>query len=540
MSSELISARREEVQHSVNAAKARNRRLHIGGDPKATSEYIYPNQSEDATVIMNMFYNSNIRVIVVQKKTKVGADGFMIELLRLATTHNDDDFIVNLENVRIITGMSNSSWQSDMIEKAPTVFKDKIYHHGQLSNADLSNMKDSLIIIDEIDTGDKEHQRLHRLLDESRLLDVKHLEDNNIRFVFISATPIRQLYEMFQWGHLHARYTMTIPENYIGHKEFTERGILQEFYPLTTKESAEQWIQEDIIDNYGDDYRVHIVRLNSKGKTNNEVIIRKACTRNGVVFKIHTSAERLSNDEINELFEQPLRYHIVLGVIGFYRRANLIPNKYKLRIGATHELYTKSVDVNVQIQGLPGRMTGYWKDVIEAGHKTGPYRTSIKAIQDYEASYEEPFGANSYKMNGFIKNENGKVSAGTTMLSPKNIKNLEAVDLPVVRQKGSTPIIMFDITDDEKLMFNTTDIMHIIRKYSEETVIRYNSYEPHCWKIDTPSKCEKYGLNAMTKKDAYSSPTNIIDKTKNVIMIYLHQNKLIINAWNGSANQQTL
>ena len=114
---------------------------------------------------------------------------------------------------------------------------------------------------------------------------------------------------------------------------------------------------------------------------------------------------------------------ILYGVKGFFRRANLIPNAWKLRIGATHERATNIVDFNVQIQGLPGRMTGYWRDVIETGHITGPYRTSLQAIESYEAVYNDPFGINDYQTNGF-KKRNGKVTTRSTMFAPTKIANL--------------------------------------------------------------------------------------------------------------------
>jgi hypothetical protein len=56
----------------------------------------------------------------------------MIEILKLLTTHPDDDFITNIEGARIITGMSNVGWEKEMIEKAPDCFMDKIFHHGKL------------------------------------------------------------------------------------------------------------------------------------------------------------------------------------------------------------------------------------------------------------------------------------------------------------------------------------------------------------------------------------------------------------------------
>ena len=428
--SELISARREDVLQAYNSARATNHRLFLEGDDKATAEYIFPNQMEDANNIVDKFYKNKRRVISIQKKTKVGADGLMIEIAKLLTTHIDDKFVVNPANVRILTGMSNAGWEKDMIDKAPNCFKDKIFHHGKLSRAELLNIRNGLFIIDEIDTGDKEFQVLHTTLKEAGVLDVKHMEEHNNRFVFISATMIKELYDLYRWGELHELYKMSIPASYFGHKDFLDKGIVKDFYSLSSKENADKWVQDDIITHYGTDYRVHLVRVTAKIVD----VVQNACIRKDVAFRNHTSTDRLSEDEIKEFFKEPLTQHIVLGVKGFFRRANLIPNRWKLRIGATHELYTKVVDNNVQIQGLTGRMTGYWRGDIEGGHKTGPHRTSIRAIEEYEKTYLDPFGTNSYQTAGF-KKRRGKVSADPTMLSSKHIQNLEAVDLPAVQEE---------------------------------------------------------------------------------------------------------
>ena len=535
-SKDIISAKREAVLQAYNSAKAENHLRYLECDDKATSEYIYPNQIEDANTIVEKFYKNNRRVISIQKKTKVGADGLMIEIAKLLTTHIDDNFIIDVDKVRIITGMSNAEWEKDMIEKAPNCFKKKIFHHGKLSRADLSNMKNGLIIIDEIDTGDKEFQVLHTTLKEAGVLDVEYMKSHNNRFVFISATMIKELYDLYRWGDLHELYKMTIPVAYIGHKDFLEMGIVKEFYSLTDTVNAEKWVQEDILDMYGDECRVHIVRVTAKSVN----IVQNACIRKGIMFRNHTSDDRLSDDEIKEFFKDPLINHIVLGVKGFFRRANLIPNRWKLRIGATHEFYTKRVDNNVQIQGLTGRMTGYWRNNIINGHKTGPHRTSIKAINEYEKTYDDPFGTNSYQTAGF-KMKKGKCIADPTMLSTKHIKNLEAVDLPIIpitHQKGSKPIIIIHITTEDKQLFNKNKILTIIKKYNIEAYNMYKFYKLRCWNIDTPSKEEKYGLNSMMKPNAYSLQTNVKnDKAYNMLMIYLYENIVILSPWNG---QETL
>ena len=445
---DLMTTCREEVNHSYQCAKLTNHRLFLEGDDKATSEYIYPNQREDAFQIVNLFYSEQVRVISIQKKTKVGADGLMIEIAKLMTTHNDDAFVVNPAHVRILTGMSNAGWEKDMKEKAPSCFQDKIFHHGKLSKSDLKDMRNGLLILDEVDTGNKEFQVLHTTLKDAGILDVKHMKENNNRFVFISATMMRELYDLYQWGPIHTLYKMTIPASYIGHQDFLTRGMVQEFYSLSTKEQSERWIREDILP-YATDYRVHLVRLDRKTVET----VQNACIRLDVDFRNHTSTDRLSPEDIDEYFNTPLKKHIVLGVKGFFRRANLIPNRWKLRIGATHELYTKKVDNNVQIQGLTGRMTGYWRELLDAGHKTGPHRTSIQSIEEYEQSYLDPFGRNSYQTTGF-KKKKGKVSSVPTMLHPKHIANLEAVALP-----ASVDIQTYRIYSDENTIKSVCNIL---------------------------------------------------------------------------------
>jgi hypothetical protein len=267
---------------------------------------------------------------------------------------------------------------------------------------------------------------------------------------------------------------MTIPSSYIGHKDFLDKKIIKEFYPLDTPANADKWVKEDIVDNYGPEFRVSIVRVTAKTVH----VVQDACIRKGVGFRNHTSTDRLSPAELNEFFKEPLTQHIVLGV-----KANLIPNRWKLRIGATHEFYTNIVDNSVQIQGLPGRMTGYWRADIEGGHKTGPYRTSINAIEEYEKTYIDPFGTNSYQTAGF-KKKKGKVSAEPTMLSSKHIQHLEAVDLPVnPRDPASIPIVIpvspedFNRIDKKGTRWNIELILEIVKTYSKDTYDKIKTME---------------------------------------------------------------
>jgi hypothetical protein len=427
-----IEKRRELVIKHYDAAKSSNDYQFSKGNPSATEEYIFQNQMIDAGNIVNEFYRGDALVVSVQKKTKVGADGLMIEIAKLVTTHIDDEFAISFEDIRIITGMSNTGWETDMKDKSPMCFRENIFHHGKLSKSHLKGLSNALIIIDEIDTGDKESQVLHRTLQDAKLTDIEYIKRNRIRFVVISATMIREQFHLQQWGKYHKSFKMTIPNEYVGHSDFLKWGIIQESYPISEESDALRWVREDILENYEEDFRVHIIRLKGKGKNKNAEIIEAACFASGVVFKNHTADDRLSEKDKTELFEKPLKTHVVMGVKGFFRRANLIPNQWKLRIGATHELHTKSVDNNVQIQGLPGRMTGYWRSILESGHKTGPYRTCPTAVREYIDIYEDPLGGGSYRASGIKMGSYGNKLV-STIFSPDNISGLdkdEVVPLP--------------------------------------------------------------------------------------------------------------
>lgn len=412
MEDSLLDMNRELVLNDYNSATLKNRMLFRRGDVKASSEYIYPNQKEDASIVCNNFYETSTRVVSIVKRTKVGMDGLMIEIAKNMSTHPDNNFVLQSDKILFLTAMSNKSWEDDMKDKMPACFRDNVYHHGKLQKLKdkLKGVENALIIIDEIDTGDKEDQKLHLILKESGILDMAYMERNNIRFIFVSATMINELQELYKWGNKHYTYYMTIPDSYIGHKEFLERGIIQEYYPINNDESAERWVQEDILQYYGLDYRVHIVRTDEKNKD----FIFNACIRNNIDFKNHTSTIRITSEELTEIFNN-ISNHLVIAVKGFYRRANLIPDEWKMKIGATHEKYVKKYDTNVQVQGLSGRMTGYWKPEILNGHKTGPYRTSIAAINEYEEFYKNPYGKTKYSTTG----------SKDLFVNPKNIKHLE-------------------------------------------------------------------------------------------------------------------
>jgi hypothetical protein len=533
----IINLNRDIVLGDYQSAINLNKERFIRGDVKTGPQYIYDNQKEDAATICDKFYKTPVRAISIVKRTKVGMDGLMIEIAKIMSTHPDNDFALHRYNIFFITAMSNKTWEDDMKDKIPTCFKYNVFHHGKLQILinKLKNIKNALIINDEIDSGDKEDQKLHLILKESGILDMKYMEENNIRFVFVSATMINELRDLYKWGDKHYTHYMTIPENYIGHKDFLELGIIQEYYPINDNASAEKWVLEDILQNYGSDYRVHFIRTDEKHKD----FILNACIRNKIDFKNHTSHDRMSHEELADIFDN-ITNHLVIAVKGFYRRANLIPNEWKKKIGATHERYVKKYDTNVQVQGFPGRMSGYWKQEILSGHKTGPHRTSIDAINEYEEFYKNPFGKMKYSTTGSNK----------LFVNPKNIKNLEFTNQIDITNKR-VPIIIDGLSETD-VIFTTKKrkekvefVLYILKNNEKYTKLFdfINNPSVSCAQISQPNTNSSYKkhitdvVNASINNNPYSVDLGEKFKDKNNWQLFIdnREKRLCFVIW--SINQ---
>jgi len=522
----LIAIRRERVLSSYREAELANEIAFLEGSHKATPQYIFENQKLDAHKVVQEFYENCRRIVSISKKTKIGMDRLMIEISKSMTTHSDDYFVVNPDNVRIITGMSNKMWETDMKNKTPSIFRDKIFHHGQLKKSNLSNLQNSLILIDEIDSGNKEDQVLHQTLREAGILNVENMIQNNNYIVVASATIIRELFDLYQWGDLHGHIKMTIPANYVGHIDFLRMEIAKEFYGMKTVDNAKKWIQEDIIDNYGIDFRVHIARVNDKTITN----LRSACESKGVIFREHTIDERLTSEEETEFFINPIENHIILAVKGFFRRANFIPNVWKIRIGATHELFTKKIDMNVQIQGLLGRLTGYWKNVIESGHKTGPHRTSLDAIRNYELIFENPFGNHSYRTSTFTLSHGFIQRSDPTLLTPHNVEGLESIPLPqMINNPKTIPILYQSDKDEIESLISKSDrkqyFLQIIEEADPDTFEQIIGF--HCAQITAPISENSYRkhitdlVNAFENNNTFCIDVKPEDRKRDLYMVFI-------------------
>lgn len=526
----IQTIQRTLVIQDFERAKNQNDLDYARGNIYATEKYIYPNQLTDAERVVKEFKEYDCRIISLPKLVKVGLNGVMIMIATLMASDIDDTFRVDPDSVRVLTGMNNKLWEEELKNSCPQWLKDKICHHGQLKpKSNLKDLKNGLILIDEIDSANQEGQVLHQVLGDAELLNINYLIENNIRLVVSSATMLKELYQMYRWGSHHRCLQLTKPPTYIGHEEFLALGIIKEWYPIKDEASATRWIEEDILQNYKTDYRVSLIRVNPKSYG----YLYTACVKKGVQLKNHTSAERLTKEDWKKLIEDKETGHVVVAVKRLMSRADFLP--WKKHVGAVMELFTKKVNNNVQVQGLVGRCNGHWKKDIEDGHKTGPYRTSLLAIQQYIQNYHDPLGTGNYQSAGFTKRE-GKVHSQRTFISPENIRHLEAIDGPVVRPKQSCPIHILKLNESDKIPIgNKAGLRSFLKSKSPSLYERFKDYDIACWRVDRPELLRSWPIEAYRQPNAYSKSANLTpeDKVKNYLLMYHYKDELILSPWKG-------
>ena len=553
-----IERNRRIVKRDFETAEDLNEKAFESGDPKATTEFIYPNQRHDAANVVNLFYESRnndqpCHAVSIKKNVKVGADGFMMAVAQAMCTHPDDDFVIPPENVLFLTGMSNRDWQDTLSHDIPPVFKDKVFHHGQLQNAQLSNLRNALIFVDEIDTASKEDQKLHNLFRDAGLMNFDTLRQNRIYMVFITATLARELPQFHAWGPAHINYTLTTPSTYCGIEYYLEKDIIQESYDLSEPDNIAKWIDEDILSNYGDDYRVHLVRMPRGKKAQGIATVFKhiAETKGVKFYEMSTDIgdeiiKSIKDNRYNQLFKQQRTSHIILGLKGKLRRATRIPDEYKLQIGAIHVSATRSIDNNVLAQDLPGRMAGYIRSQLEAGHKIGPIRSDVKGLTEYVKEFNGE--VTSYKSWGFETDKEGNIKKlKSTMVHPDNF-NIEN-DLVVVDEvdpRKTVPRVFnvqatfIDCIVNTRGIARKAQLRAVLAILDPEFYASIDKYDIH--QITNPKVGSSYKrhitdlVNAANENKPFKIDIDDEEDSQNFYNCYIDskENRLCIMVWNGA------
>ena len=231
-----------------------------------TKKLVYQNQNDTSLKIINLFLNNIIAVSLIAQP-QVGKTGCILSLL--IEFCRNDTIRANKDDIYVITGMSDTDWEVQTKNSFLPLFRDNVIHRSNLYKYTdkLKSITNGLICIDESHFGAGKSHTVSKQLKSAGLLNIDLLRTNNIKILFVSATPGATLDDVIiSMNDYHQKIILNPPTSYIGFSKLIEYGNIIETEELDCNNISSIC---DIINNrWGDNYKFHIFRITNKEYNN--------------------------------------------------------------------------------------------------------------------------------------------------------------------------------------------------------------------------------------------------------------------------------
>ena len=399
---------------------------------------IHENQKTCGKAVRNIFNNKSIINCLVYGMTQTGKTGCMTALIQYYILSNN----IPIDNIYIITGLSDKEWKKDTIERMPDSIKGRICHRANLLKTffrDIREKQNSLIIMDEIQIACEENQTIHKTFKECGFYDLDSLLENDIKLIQFSATPDGNMKDILDWKHHSAKVKLEPGEGYYGPKQAIEQNRVKQFKDLTKIDNVKEL--KTTIDEKYKEPRHHLIRVPNKREnkdgTNNQskVIynIKKVFRENCEYNKNYLKTKKT---DINDILTKQPEKHTFIFICETYRCAKTIEKKF---IGISYERYVPNPNDSSIIQGLFGRLTGY------NDNRDSICYTNISSLKNYiqlwenNMDFKEGIKWNT-KTTHYDKTDDITYSTGT-FNSVKHIEQLKDGCSEKVKEDRGEPII---------------------------------------------------------------------------------------------------
>ena len=400
---------------------------------------LYDNQVATANKIVSKFKeDSSLLNCMTIAPTQSGKTGIMCAMIKCFL----DNYDIDLNNIFIITGLSDTDWKKQTIDRLPESFHKRVYHRTDLKkfSDDMKDKQNVFIMMDEVQIACNEKQTIKKTFQEIGLFDKQYMYKNDIKIVEFSATPNGVLYDLLDWSGGKDILVSNPGRKYVSSYELLKRGKVRQFQSFNKKHSNEEDIKNHIEEIYNtvnnfNEPLYHIFRI-SNGTYNHDIKEYFQTIFNNCEHRTYEQDGDI--DDLNNLLNIKPSKHTLIFIKEKLRCAKSLN---KLYLGVVYERYTTQIDNSVIIQGLLGRITGY-----DYNGKTIIY-TNIESIELYEKMMKSNFKDSSikWKSNSTKYKNNKNESKGTY-----NKPNLWENDINLEENNEKT--------DDKKyLVFDTQE-----------------------------------------------------------------------------------
>uniref|UniRef100_A0A6C0C7I4 Helicase ATP-binding domain-containing protein n=1 Tax=viral metagenome TaxID=1070528 RepID=A0A6C0C7I4_9ZZZZ len=423
---------------------------------------IYDNQSRCSTIIVSRLEDRKIINILVYGKTQTGKTGCMTSLIRQYIFK----YNIPIENIYIITGLSDKAWKDDTIERMPDLIRKRIYHRANLPKTFVNEIKSKrnvLIIMDEIQIACEEDQTIHKTFKECGFYNLDYLLNNDIKLIQFSATPDGNLNDINDWRDHSLKVKLEPGEAYIGTKELINKNRLFQYKDLMDINNVEEILP--VINERYINYMYHLIRVPNKLKDKQGKVIRNFKEVFGDNFDYNIDYLKTKKEDINKLLKIKPEKHTFVFYCEILRCAK---TQHKEFIGISYERYNIKPNDSSILQGSVGRLTGHDDNGLSICY------TNINSILMFEKLWDNDFEF----IEGIIWNtkttnydeKTNKTNSTGTFNGTNNIVGMEGNSTqPIKQDRGDPNIEKFNTQKAMKQWFKGNLKSIMIRKTGPNT-----------------------------------------------------------------------
>ncbi len=416
----------------------------------------FPNQEESAITILKEFMVNLMKTMIFcLGLTQSGKTGVMAELIKEAVTCERP---IPIENIFIITALSDLEWKYQTKSRFPPELQNNIYHRHNLTKefkGKVYGKKNVLILIDEVHVACKNDQTLEKALEECGFLDLQVLLRDDIKIVEFTATPNGTLYDLDGWGSHAGRNILQPGKGYTSPFDLLKKKRVFQSFPLVAEHKFEvEPAYEEILKHIqkfdstiwkkkkirgmmnvrGRGPLWHIIRTPAGDDNQSKVrdLLEEIMKENGkdVDFQYYDQGTgpvdekgRLTND-LNDWLKDPppTGKHTFILIKEKLRCSKTFIKKH---IGIVYERQPDTPNDDVVTQGLLGRMCGYDDNGFSVVF------TNVASVYKYEKWWKSGFTEEVSWKSGTTKFTKGEETTSTGTVNG-TLKNGGVVVAPII------------------------------------------------------------------------------------------------------------
>ena len=202
---------------------------------------------------------------------------------------------------------------------------------------------------------------------------------------------------------------------------------------------------------------------------------------------------------------------------------------------------------NDDIYQLFGRITGrikHWSTYV----KTNVYCPTIvmhrcTVMEECAKNMAHAHNGEVVDLETYMEPMYAMGEAGAATLANVRVKKTKKVPVrSTERSAASRPAVVIPLSDEGhqravECYRRKQELWKLIREIRPDVHEAYSGYKMGAWNANEPKNYKKWCVENLLKEGAYSTNTNIDTKDhgKDILLVYLHKKKLILQPWNGTA-----